>query len=53
MRQYFTQLRQELGVRLLDKVYCEPDGKPSKVSNIISHKRGRFKFIEKIYDNNT
>jgi actin related protein 2/3 complex subunit 3 len=30
MRQYFTQLRQELGLRLCEKVYDTKDGKPSK-----------------------
>ena len=31
MRQYFTQMRQELGQRLVDKVFGSED-KPSKVS---------------------
>ncbi|EDV22476.1 uncharacterized protein TRIADDRAFT_28737, partial [Trichoplax adhaerens] len=43
MRLYFTQLRQELGVRLLEKVYCEPDGKPSKWWMCFSRK----KFMDK------
>ena len=30
MRQYLTQLRQEIGQRVVDKVYY-PDDKPSKV----------------------
>eukprot|EP01100_Stratorugosa_tubuloviscum_P013824 TRINITY_DN70_c3_g5_i1.p1 TRINITY_DN70_c3_g5~~TRINITY_DN70_c3_g5_i1.p1 ORF type:complete len:180 (+),score=78.50 TRINITY_DN70_c3_g5_i1:154-693(+) len=29
-RQYFTQLRQELGLRLVDKVYTESNNQPSK-----------------------
>ena len=31
MRQYLQQLRQELGIRLMDRVYATPDSKPSKV----------------------
>jgi len=31
-RAYFTQLRQELGQRILDKVYDPNTNKPSKVS---------------------
>lgn len=31
MRGYLTQLRQELGVRLLDKVYRDDNSPPSKV----------------------
>jgi len=30
MRQYFLQLRQETGIRLLEKVFNTPDDKPSK-----------------------
>ncbi|CAG0891007.1 unnamed protein product, partial [Cyprideis torosa] len=30
MRQYLQQLRQELGVRLCEKVYVSEDGRPSK-----------------------
>ena len=34
MRQYITQLRQETGVRLVEKVYGSSD-QPSKVCNIL------------------
>ena len=34
MRQYITQLRQETGVRLVEKVYGSGD-QPSKVCNIL------------------
>ena len=30
MRQYFTQIRQEVGGRLVERVYNSPDGKASK-----------------------
>ena len=40
MRQYFTQLRQELGYRLVDRVYGSDD-KPSKVSRHRERFRGR------------
>nr|SVE75415.1 EOG090X0EJM [Daphnia dolichocephala] len=30
LRQYLTQARQEMGLRLVDKVFCTEDGKPSK-----------------------
>ena len=33
MRQYFTQMRQEMGLRLVDRVFG-PDDKPSKVNYI-------------------
>ena len=34
MRQYFTQLRQEMGQRLIEKVFY-PDDKPSKVMGVV------------------
>lgn len=39
MRQYITQLRQEVGVRLVEKVYGSD--RPSKVSNYHYHSLGR------------
>ena len=33
LRQYFTQMRQETGVRLVEKVYVED--KPSKVCGVV------------------
>lgn len=30
LRQYLTQIRQETGNRLIEKVFITPDGKPSK-----------------------
>lgn len=33
MREYMTQLRTELGLRLLDKVYEDDQSQPSKVSS--------------------
>lgn len=35
LRQYLTQLRQELGLRLCDKVYDSETGKASKVSSLL------------------
>lgn len=32
LRQYIMQMRQELAVRLLNRVYMDPSGQPSKVS---------------------
>lgn len=32
LRQYIMQMRQELAVRLLNRVYADPSGQPSKVS---------------------
>jgi len=33
MRNYLQQLRQEMGVRLLERIFPNPDGMPSKVCN--------------------
>ena len=36
MRQYLTQLRQELGLRLVPRVFDTPSGKPSKVLSVLT-----------------
>lgn len=33
LRQYIGQMRQELGMRLLNRVYADDTGAPSKVNN--------------------
>lgn len=35
MREYIAQLRTELGIRLLDKVYADDQSQPSKVSRAV------------------
>lgn len=35
LRQYIMQMRQELAVRLLNRVYVDPSGQPSKVSSVV------------------
>ena len=39
LRQYLGQMRQELAARLLNRVYADPSGQPSKVS------RNKYKSI--------
>ena len=43
MRQYLTQLRQETGLRIAEKVFSTEDGKPSKWWLCFSRK----KFMDK------
>ena len=43
LRQYLTQARQEMGLRLTEKVFCTADGKPSKWWLCFAKKR----FMEK------
>lgn len=39
LRQYLTQIRQETGNRLIEKVFSTPDGKPSKWWTCFAKKR--------------
>jgi len=43
IRQYFLQLRHETGLRLVEKVFDNPEGKPSKWWTCFAKKR----FMEK------
>lgn len=39
LRQYLTQIRQETGIRLVEKVFSTADGKPSKWWTCFAKKR--------------